>query len=465
MKRDEFTRLRQMLAPDLWPRIEQELAEAGVEPSGKGPRRRIPQRGLALATALVVVAGTAIGLWAVTRNNSFRGPGPGRAPATVKPSPESVTVVAKEEYPLACTFRILSIVVQPGEPVRWEIVLDNRGDKTIHHGNRVFGLPFKIADSSGRVVYEAEREYAGMLGPGFDIGSDLAARKTKSIPGFSVPLRWPGPLKVFATCLGAEVVGPNEQAISFPALPSLPMLLAVPGPAPSAAEALDRALAETGGLFDACRPTPDGADVIGRIDPPDRHPGVPPLHARCSTKIDRGLGFDSVTLSSCRRRTRRTSPYPTTCPPSTLICCRATSGRSLCGVRGHDGRSPGGRAAAVGRDLGGERRRATQLRLRLRSERMASGKRLLGWIRGEPPLPIADALRLTLRLTPSSAFRVDLVFENQAANPSDKLCPSRRSRSPSRMSCWKTVDALGEGGTRSLSVGSQRGALVEDQDT
>jgi hypothetical protein len=294
MKRDEFTGLRKMPEPDLWPRIERELAQVRVEPSGKGPRRRIPQRGLALATALVVVAGTAIGLWAVTRNGSSRGPGPGRAAATVKPNPESVTVVATG-YPLACTFRVLSSVVQPGEPVRWQIVLDNRGNQTIHHGNYDGYFAFKITDSSGPVVYDAAPIFANLQGL-FDMGSDLPAGKTRTISGFPVSLRWPGRLDISTTCPGAELVAPNRRALSFPALHSLPVLLAVPGPAPSAADALDRALAETGGLFDACRPALDGGEVIGRIDPPDGHPGVPPLRARCSADIEPEPGFDVVTL-------------------------------------------------------------------------------------------------------------------------------------------------------------------------
>jgi len=63
---------------------------------------------------------------------------------------------------------------------------------------------------------------------------------------------------------------------------------------------MDRAVAATGGLFDTCRPGPDGQPMDGVLNPPVvGHPPTVdplPLDATCWAQVRRGAGFLDITL-------------------------------------------------------------------------------------------------------------------------------------------------------------------------
>src|SRR5207244_9142732 len=100
------------------------------------------------------------------------------------------------------------------------------------------------------------------------------------------PVRWSGSLGIRATCLANVVIQ----------LPPLHVRLAVPGPAPSVSDGLGRVIDRTGGLFDRCRPAPDGSWTMGSIAPPSGSGDIPSLEARSSAPLDKHPGFLLITL-------------------------------------------------------------------------------------------------------------------------------------------------------------------------
>jgi hypothetical protein len=134
-------------------------------------------------------------------------------------------------------------------------------------------------------VYDSQRdsEMAGFRGGGYEQPTTLAPNGVVREWAGGVPVMWTGPLTLTPTCRGND-------------LPALRVKVAVPGPTPSVDEAVRNAVRAIHGLFDTCRPAPEGGLMIGTIHTPDGLDSAPPMRAVCSASVDRQSGFAIVRL-------------------------------------------------------------------------------------------------------------------------------------------------------------------------
>jgi hypothetical protein len=287
---DRFRDLDRLEVPNLLPDIRTR------QPRPAGP----PRSGERLLTLLVAlaVAGAGIGVagWAFFGN-----------PAGNPAEEGAVSVVGRaEEVPLECEVRLLTPSVQPGEVVEAEFVYRNVGDR-----------PLKLAlldpmearlivrGPDGRLVWDTD--FGGQYVAGLHHPYDLEPGQEVEAPTGFVAL-WSGPLTLEPVCnyLVLEQEGRIEsgdfgwvpQARGLIDLAPLRVEVAGSVETPTRQEALESALAETGGLFEHCRPDVDGSPVSGSIHAPGPVPGGvdPSLEASCRADIRRGSGFAVVEL-------------------------------------------------------------------------------------------------------------------------------------------------------------------------
>lgn len=278
MKLDIAGRLREQLeeipVPSLWADVKNR--EPSKPTSGRGTRARIGIIGLALVVA-------AAGSW--TAVEAFFGGSPSQRSAS-----RMLSVSARAELdPVQCTVTLLTPSVQVGDTVQTTFGYQNTGTDA-------YRLPID-GGTPRLLVYAADGEllYDTDSGPyavaGIDAGSDLE----QVMPGETLERSsnfvalWPGDLTLKPLC-GYGI--PDEERTKFVSqgtieLPPLMVQVKQTKGGLQPGVALDRVLAETGGLFDRCRPGADGRAVTGVIPPPADWHGVqvPPLEATCAARI------------------------------------------------------------------------------------------------------------------------------------------------------------------------------------
>jgi hypothetical protein len=190
---------------------------------------------------------------------------------------------------LKCTATFPSTVLMPGDPTGVQVTIENLGHDGIEYQSYWSLGDVVIKDASGTVLWDGF--YSSSLvhrrvGP--DSREMLEPGEVVRLGTADDPIRWPGPLTLSVVCLGFGLE-PLE-------LPPVHARVAIPGPPPDPAVALNRVLQKTGGLFDDCRPTPDGSPTEGLLRAPDVS-GVPPMAAACTAKIEVNAGFEVVSLS------------------------------------------------------------------------------------------------------------------------------------------------------------------------
>jgi hypothetical protein len=262
-------------------------------------RRRIRKVG-AISSALAVAAG-GIATAVVALH-------PGARPADLVPSqiprPATVTVQARG-FPATCTATLASTEVRPGDSVSIAFsVRNDSGRQVFAQRADPYGGQFGrllVEDSNGKLLFDTETRHDGQSGPGPIRPAPLGSGQSMLVNSESVVVRWSGPLRLQGYCPSLQQSESGSDAIQWPALPPFDLSVVLAGPAPSPQEAMDRAVAATGGLFDTCRPGPDGQPMDGVLNPPvvAGHPPTVhplPLEATCWAQVRRGAGSLDVTL-------------------------------------------------------------------------------------------------------------------------------------------------------------------------
>lgn len=255
---DRLRSLDDVRVPELWPEIERR------PPSGHGAG---PGRGERTFTVVVALLATVGGLLVAVR--AFRGgvtpqqtPTP---PVLQRADPVTRAFVLDEERQVSCEVELPSGELMPGEPTLVSFSYRNEADE----GEYVLGEGFPhllITDAEGNFLYETQ----GFYDPkGHSSSYKVEPGETVTMYAPFTPI-WAGPLYMEPDCWGAGDPGDGDRAIS-----TLVANVASPGPPISATEALERAVARTGFLFQSCRPRADGDAVVGTIAPPGPIPDVP----------------------------------------------------------------------------------------------------------------------------------------------------------------------------------------------
>ena len=268
---DRFKALDEIREPDLWPSILVGTPSRTVQDRTPAAWNRV--LAAALSLVLATTAGMAIFHWA---GNS--GPAPSR-PGT---GHRVVLSVLSKDRKLRCTATLPTDRLAPGLPVGMRFSLTNVSDRRVSYDFYTDGEVI-LRDSSGKVLWDPRERYPFPV-HGTATASPMILKPgiTASIPAAEPRIWWSGHLNLDLRCLGKQ-------------MGVIPAKVAVPGPPPSASEALDRALSRTHGLFDRCWPSWDRSWTTGTMVPPDGA-DVPPMRVRCSAQVDRHPGFDAVSI-------------------------------------------------------------------------------------------------------------------------------------------------------------------------
>ena len=310
---------------DLKTLLERTASDLEPEPHGwsrvldRRHRHQRTRRVTAAVVALVVAAGglslAALAIHPLTRPTPpmrSNAPGP-----TASDTAISVTLHA-DGYPASCTATVASPDVAPGDSVSVSYVIHNQGDATLQIApSDPYGAAFgrlRVRDASGRLLFDTESRHVGQRGPGPIFPTPLPAGASTSMGSESVLVRWAGPLTLTGSCpMPSRSVNQQEQPVGFPPLPEFHLAVVPQGPTPTEAEAIDRAVAATAGLYETCHPGEHGEPVNGVLEPPavtDGHLRVQPLplQATCWAVVRPGAGFDDVTLYFSSPPTGSTQP-------------------------------------------------------------------------------------------------------------------------------------------------------------
>lgn len=206
-----------------------------------------------------------------------------------------------EDVSLECTVTVLTPSVELGDQVQTIFSYRNTGG-TAYRLPIDGGTPrLLVYDSQGIQVYDTDLGIYDVAG--IDSGSDLE----EVLPGETLEREsqfqavWIGQLTIDPLC-GYGIPGPTnlwadgERGVID--LPSLAVDVSVSGQRPDSEQALSRALELTHGLFEHCRPGPDGIPVDGIIAPPAKWQGrvLPSQEARCRAVLEEKQGFVAVDL-------------------------------------------------------------------------------------------------------------------------------------------------------------------------
>lgn len=273
---DRLRALDEVPPPDLWPSIQTGTATRSIPGSEPTIRKRL------LVTALALGV-TGVAVLSVSRWVGSSTPERFHPAERFHPRGHRVVVSAvSKDGTLRCTATLPGDQLQPGLRPGVRFTLSNLSRRPVLYSGGTRGRII-VKDPSGRVLWDPVRiESLGHGGP-YLRPLRLRAGTTETIPTFEPTIWWGGHVTLDLSCLGLS-------------LGSIPVRVFEPGPAPPPGEALDRALARTGGLFDRCRPASDGSWTRGIMLPPDGA-DVPPLRVRCSAHIVRHPGFAAVAIT------------------------------------------------------------------------------------------------------------------------------------------------------------------------
>ena len=255
--------------PDLLPAIRTGHPSMPNEPSWP---RRLAVAGL----ALLVAAG---GFYVVLR--AF-GNHPARPANGGHPLEVSATTT---DGSLQCFARLPSSVVQPGQMTGVSLTLTNMSNRPITRAPGPADGTIVISDTGGHMLWSGLAALSRYIGGEF-VPPALQPGQSAGLRVLDTPVRWSGSLAIRATCLANVAIQ----------LPPLYVRVAVPGPAPSVSDGLGRVIDRSGGLFDRCRPAPDGSWTMGSIVPPGGSTDTPSLEVRCSAQVEEHPGFLLITL-------------------------------------------------------------------------------------------------------------------------------------------------------------------------
>jgi hypothetical protein len=253
--------LDEIPAPDLWSRV-------GV-PSGRRPSpfpspiRRVAIIAAALSLSIAAFTFAYVGL----RNDRIGQPGD-RTSSVAGPVRQGT---------LLCIVTA-SAVVDPGRPLGIAFTVENVSDRTSKIS--ADGATSYVVTDAGGVVYDTTNEIH-VLGP-YIPPAEIAPGESWSSGADTRLVRWAGPLSVTPTCLGTT-------------LPALTLDVAVPGPTPIVAAAIEGAAETNGDLLDTCMPVDDGVPTLGTIRPPTPAE-VPDMSASCSATVTLHDGFAVVRM-------------------------------------------------------------------------------------------------------------------------------------------------------------------------
>jgi len=183
---------------------------------------------------------------------------------------------------LRCTASFPSATLTPGSPTGVIFSVKNVSRHPVDSALYLGTLRFQ--DQNGTMLGNTFVQNIGY----FPFPQTIKAGHVRRMYAFDTLPRWPGTLTVTPTCRFA-----GRHGLS---LPPLQMDVTVPGPTPRPSDAVDAAVAATGGLFDSCNPEGRGHDVLGQFDPPVAGTSDTPMQTRCWAEVTSSPGFDVVTL-------------------------------------------------------------------------------------------------------------------------------------------------------------------------
>jgi hypothetical protein len=195
----------------------------------------------------------------------------------------AVTTSARDKTgDLRCTASFPSATLTPGSPTGAIFSVKNISHHSVD--TAIYLGTLKFEDQNGTVLGNTFIPYLDY----FPFSQPLKAGHVRRMYVFDTLPRWPGTLTVTPACRFS-----GRHALS---LPPVRMDVTVPGPTPRPSDAVDTAVAATGGLFDLCNPEGRGHDVLGRFDPPVAGTSDTPMQTRCWAEVTSSPGFDVVTL-------------------------------------------------------------------------------------------------------------------------------------------------------------------------
>ena len=182
---------------------------------------------------------------------------------------------------LRCTATFAGDTVTPGEPigVRFEETNISSQPATVPIGDNG-AAGWLLISSAGQQVSDTSLDHSGVGGPP-PTQKSVAPGDSVSIEAMDTPVLWPGPLDVTPVCEGQQMPPVRLDTASTQA----------PG---SPTEAVDKAVADTGGFFTNCRPKADGSWSQGSVPVG----GGSTLDTRCGAWVQENPGFDVVVLAA-----------------------------------------------------------------------------------------------------------------------------------------------------------------------
>lgn len=278
----QFEALDRVPAPDLWTDV--------VTRQPRPRRQRGDLHRPVTAIVVLLVATASLGL---VYRAFVAGPDDG-------PRPTWLSVSGRADgVPLECTMRVPSSA-GPGDEVGARFRYRNVGSEPlILAADGTFGR-LLVDSADGRRLWDTR--LGGYPGGGLP---------AKLEPGEQVDLRsgfvalWGGKLRVSPRCeyglvddLSPVTSEPIEEGDAG-SIELAPVRIDVVGEGaePNREEALSRALAATGGLFNSCRPTADGAPARGTIAPPLETPfSIERIAATCRAHVETHPGSALIDL-------------------------------------------------------------------------------------------------------------------------------------------------------------------------
>jgi len=267
---DRLDELDRMEPPDVWAEVQRRGPRAPTEPPSTSARRV----GVAVLAFAVFIAGGWLA-WTLFRNGTSP-PGP---TAHLHSHPVSVSAT-NGAGSVRCTATFPSTLIVPGRQTDVRFTVSNISDKPIHvsegAGNGETGYLLERT-LSGALLQDTSYRHDGIIG-GFPMPIPVKPGGTYLLPAYDAPLLWPGTIVVTPIC-------PVGTAIR---LPPVQLHVLSPGIAPSAPDAVRRAVAAESPELDHCAPGTSGDSVIGTFE---GHP------VRCEALVITERGFDVVVLA------------------------------------------------------------------------------------------------------------------------------------------------------------------------
>jgi len=251
-------------APDLWSRVGKPSGRRQARPF-PSPVRRVAIVAAALSLSVAAFAFASDG-WLSDRVDHPQLSG------------ERVSASGSVRHgTLVCTASAPAVVT-PGLPLGLDFSIENVGDQAREFS--ASATSYLVTKDVG-VVYDTTMEIP-IIGRLFVPPVEIAPGETWKSDSDKRVVKWGGPLMITPTCFGA-------------ALPMLTIDVAVPGPTPTVAEAIERAADTNGALMGECSPAIDGSPTVGTIQPPTPT-DVPDMSASCSAAVEQHDGFALVRM-------------------------------------------------------------------------------------------------------------------------------------------------------------------------